>query len=88
MQELNKPLYIEVSSVHELNQKITEGYRLVTVVYRDYVNSNSDYASLNGTFMGNSINLSGNMGNSNFVQKQTYYLMKLKPTENLLYGQT
>lgn len=88
MPELNKDLYIEVTSVYELNQKTTEGYEFVTVVYRDYISYNSDSVSLNGNFMGNNIHLSGNISDSGVAQRQAYYLMKLKPTENLLYGKT
>ena len=88
MQEINKPLFIEVMTIYELNQKASEGYEFVCPIQRTHVSQDSNYANLNGTMAGAQFNLNGNLGQSTNYQSNTGYLMRLKPTEHLLYGQT
>lgn len=81
-------MYIEVSTVHDLNNMLKEGYEFVCAGTRSHFNTVSQYANLNGTFMGNQINLNGNVGDTGHVITNTFYLMKLTKTGNLLYGES
>lgn len=85
MEKLNKPFFIEVSSVGEMNDKLSEGYEYVTVVYKEYQTSN--HVQLSGNFMNNPISIQGNMGAA-ATNRSPYYLMRLTQTGNLLYGQS
>ncbi len=86
MVNLNRPLYIEVANVEQLNQMTKEGYELICPVVRTANMHSPTYVSLNGTFMNNPINLSGNLGDGIATVSNTMYLMKLTPNASLLYG--
>lgn len=86
MANFNKELYVEVSNVWDLNQKIKEGYELVQPITRSVKNSNPRYVNLNGNILGGSANLSGDFGNSETISHDTWYLLKLTPQAELLYG--
>lgn len=83
--EINKPLFIEVSSVDELNFKSKEGYEFITVVYKDFTGTQDRYTSLNGQFMNNPISISGNIPVIE-PHKTAYYLMKLNSVAQVIYG--
>lgn len=67
---------------YEMNEYFKKGYKYLAVITEQY--SNSESVSINGNFMNNPINLSGNMGTSS--TRTDKILMELQPSAKILFG--